>query len=151
MVALDVGAHHIALADHGIPKIRAKIRPILQQPLRMPVGIWLWPWVSRQLADTVLAPNGKSLRSLGGVDLAGRVGGEGVNGGLEVRQQPRGNLFGAGVWVTQQADLIKPSVQGNGEGLDDERAGSIDQHETLDAVARTNQLLRRLESDDAAS
>ena len=126
MVALHVGAHYIPLADHSIPKIRTKVRSILQQPLRMPVWVWLRPWVGRQLADTVLAPDGKSFGSLDGVDLPGGVGGESVDGGLEMRQQPRRDLLGAGVRVAEEADLVEPPVQRNRKGLDNEWAWGVD-------------------------
>ena len=65
-------------------------------------------------------------------------------------QQPRGNLFGAGVWVAEEADLVEPLVQGYRKGLDDERAGSVNEDETLHCVAGADELLRGLERDHAA-
>ena len=80
MEAVDV-----VLSDHGIPEVRSVVGLALQQPLRVPIWIWVRPWIRGELAYSVLAPDRKSLGRFGRVNHPGTVSRECVYAGLEVR------------------------------------------------------------------
>jgi hypothetical protein len=116
VISTDVRSPDIILPNHRIPQVKAKVRSVLQQPLSMTIRIRIRSRVSRVLAHAVLAPDGEGGRCFCVVDASSIVAGECIDAGLEVREQPGGDL--GAVAIAEEADGVEPAMEGDGEGLD---------------------------------
>lgn len=68
-----------------------------------------------------------------------------------MREQPRRQLLGHGHGgVAEEADFVEPLVEGQGQGLDDEGAGRVDEDQVRDRLRGFEQLLGDFVGDDAA-
>ena len=80
----------------------------------MAVRVRVRPRVGVLLAHAVLAPDGHDVGAFRRGDGRGVVGGEGVDGGGEVGQQPGGQAVDGAVAFAEESDGAKEAVQGAG-------------------------------------